>query len=130
MASLRDSRVIVARQLLSAFQGSPERMSNDIVREGGRGSAMDPKNAKDAASRKVVSERLRRFFAALTTQLATGTVEIWSKVERRLADKRSDDKRSDVVSAGENPSSPGERRRQPARQQPIQQQQMKAQDEK
>jgi hypothetical protein len=30
-----------------------------------------------------VSERLRQF--ALTTQLATGTAEIWSKVEERLA---------------------------------------------
>jgi len=46
---------------------------------------MYPKDAKGAALRKAVAERHRRFSADLTTQLAGGTAEIWSSVERRLA---------------------------------------------
>ena len=42
---------------------------------------MEPNKQSDAASRRAVTERLRRFFAELTAQLSAGTTEIWSRVE-------------------------------------------------
>jgi hypothetical protein len=77
---------------------------------------MNPKDGNDAALRKAVAERLRRFFAHLTAQFAAGTADIWSRVERRLAH-----------------GSPGSGATPPAsdfKQQPVQQQQKKAEDPK
>jgi len=61
-------------------------MSNDIVAPV-RERFMAPRNPEDAASRRIVTERLRRFFADLTTQLTSGSAEIWNRVERRRAHK-------------------------------------------
>jgi hypothetical protein len=36
-------------------------------------------------ARKIVSERLQRFFVALNDQIANGTEELWQRVESRLA---------------------------------------------
>lgn len=76
---------------------------------------MDAKNGRDAARRKVVAVRLRRFFAELTAQLAAGTAGIWSRVERGLIHK------SPEIEARSSPDF------QP---QPVQQQQKKAEEEK
>ena len=80
---------------------------------------MVDRNPNDAALRKVVTERLRRFFADLTAQLEAGTAEIWSRVERRLARKSRE-----IESEGEVPPSPGFPT--PMQQQPVQQQQTKS----
>jgi hypothetical protein len=37
---------------------------------------------------RIVSKRLRAFFAALTAELATGGADLWAKVESRLTHKR------------------------------------------
>ena len=75
-----------------------------------------------AARRRAVSERLRRFFADLTAQLAAGTAEIWHKVEQRSAQPTTP----------EATSAPPHYLTQPMQQQPEQQQQAKAEpgDEK
>ena len=81
---------------------------------------MDARNPKDAAQRRAVTERLRRFFADLTGQLGAGTAEIWSKVERRITHQPTPEQ-----SAGEVPGTP----RPPhttVQPQPMQQQQSKA----
>ncbi len=48
---------------------------------------MTEQDQKRAAARRAVSERLRRFIAALAAQLSEGTAELWAKVEGRLANK-------------------------------------------
>ena len=48
---------------------------------------MNTSGRKGPAARKAVTERLRRFFAERTAQLAAGTAEIWSRVERQIAKK-------------------------------------------
>jgi hypothetical protein len=48
---------------------------------------MNTSDRKGPAARKAVTERLRRFFAERTAQLAAGTAEIWSRVERQIAKK-------------------------------------------
>jgi hypothetical protein len=72
-----------------------------------------------------VADRLRRFFAEWTAQLAAGTAEIWARVERRLAHKPPE-----VAPDGDAAPPPGIRHT-PMQQQPVQQQQQKtAEDEK
>jgi len=82
-------------------------MSNDIVAPV-RERFMAPRNPEDAASRRIVTRRLRRFFADLTTELTSGSAEIWNRAERRRA-------RMPAKAAGEAPHP-----------QPVQQQQSKA----
>ncbi|MEJ0077491.1 MAG: hypothetical protein WDO17_19050 [Alphaproteobacteria bacterium] len=48
---------------------------------------MNPRDQGPIASRRAVAERLRRFFAELTTQLAAGSADIWERVQRGLTDK-------------------------------------------
>jgi hypothetical protein len=82
---------------------------------------MKGRNPEDAAAlRRVVTQRLQRFFADLTTRLAAGTAEIWRKVERRLGQP------SGSEPEGTTPP-PGSVR--PMQQQPVQQQQTKAEPE-
>jgi hypothetical protein len=76
---------------------------------------MARKNPQDAASRRIVTERLRRFFTDLTAQVASGTAEIWNRAERRRAHEPS-------RAAGEAPH----RTTIPMQNQPVQQQQSKA----
>ena len=76
---------------------------------------MAPKNPEDVPSRRIVTERLRRFFADLTTQLTAGSAEIWNRAERRRAHKPP-------KAAGEVPH----RAPVPMQDQPLQQQQSKA----
>lgn len=57
---------------------------------------------RDAASRRAVSERLRRFFDHLTTQLTAGTAEFWRAVERRRGEKSPD-----TQSGGDAAPAPG-----------------------
>ena len=87
-------------------------MSSDVVLSEREGLPMKAEDPKGIARRKVVTERLRRFSAELTTQPATGTAETWASVERRLAD-------NSFV-----PPSPT------MQQQPVQQQQQKPEDDK
>ena len=77
---------------------------------------MDPKRV----ARKMVAARLKRFFEHLTS--ATGTADLWQKVEHRLSQKRT---------ASETGTPPGALRT-PMQQQPVQQQQArtKAEDDK
>ena len=77
---------------------------------------MDTK--RKASARMAVTELLRRFFADLTTRLATGTADFWSKVEQRIPIK-SPDMESELTAP------PGVLRMS-MQQQPIQQQQAKA----
>ena len=81
---------------------------------------MNTRNSKDAAQRRAVTERLRRFFADLTGQLGAGTAEIWNKVERRITHQPPPEE-----AAGEVPDTPDPPHTaiQP---QPMQQQQSKA----
>ena len=81
---------------------------------------MNARNSKDAAQRRAVTERLRRFFADLTRQLGAGTAEIWSKVERRITHQQPPDE-----PAREVPDTPGPPHT-TAQPQPMQQQQSKA----
>jgi hypothetical protein len=46
---------------------------------------MDNKGQNSA--RRIVSERLRKFFAHLTAQPSSGTADLWAKVEARLASR-------------------------------------------
>lgn len=72
---------------------------------------MDP----NRAARKRVTALLKRFSEQLTSSLATGTAELWHKVERRLGHTPSDPApRSDQ---------PPPELRTPMQQQPMQQQQ-------
>ena len=66
---------------------------------------MDPKRV----ARKKVAARLKRFFEHLTS--ATGTADLWQKVEHRLSQKRT-------ASEAGTPAL-----RTPMQQQPVQQQQ-------
>ena len=84
---------------------------------------MNARNSKDAAQRRAVTQRLRRFFADLTGQLGAGTAEIWNKVERRVTHQHRPDE-----SAGEVPAAPGPPHT-TAQPQPMQQQQSKAKPE-
>ena len=84
---------------------------------------MNARNSSDAASRRAVAERLRRFFADLTTQLAAGPAEIWRTVERRRAEKSPDTER------GRDVGPPSGFRQMPMQQQQQQQQQPKAKPE-
>ena len=81
---------------------------------------MAPKNSRndpeDAASRRIVTERLRRFFADLTRQLTSGSAEIWNRAERRRAHQPPE------AAVGEAPY----RTTVPVQDQPVQQQQSKA----
>ena len=77
---------------------------------------MAPRNPEDAASRRIVTERLRRFFADLTTQLTSGSAEIWSRAERRRAHQPPEATRGEIP----------DRTRAPMHGQPVQQQQSKA----
>ena len=83
---------------------------------------MEPNKQSDAASRRAVTERLRRFFAELTAQLSAGTTEIWSRVERPLAHHLP--KRE----PGDDAPYPSTRPRR-SMQQPMQQQQSNAKPE-
>jgi len=85
---------------------------------------MDARNPKDAAQRRAVTERLRRFFADLTGQLGAGTGEIWNKVERRISQQPPPDE-----PAGEGPDTPGPPPHATAQPQPAQQQQSKTKPE-
>jgi hypothetical protein len=77
---------------------------------------MDTK--RKAIARMAVTELLRRFFGDLTTRLAAGTADFWSKVEQRLPIK-SPDMESELTAP------PGVLRMS-MQQQPMQQQQAKA----
>jgi hypothetical protein len=66
-------------------------------------------------ARKEVAALLKRFFAHLTSGLATGTADLWHKVEHRLAQKQAASERESGVPPGVL--------RTPMQQQPIQQQQ-------
>jgi hypothetical protein len=79
---------------------------------------MTHKDPRDAAMRRAVTERLRRFFAELTAQLAAGRAEIWAKVERRLTQKAQPD------TGHEGPANVS-----PAQSQPLQPHRSEAQSE-
>jgi len=64
------------------------------------------------ALRRAVAERLRKFFADWTAQLAAGSTQIWDGVQGRLSEKRP-----------EAPPEPVQNL--PMQQQPAQQQQSK-----
>jgi len=81
---------------------------------------MRPAETGKAAQRRAVSERLRRFFAALTAQLAAGTAEIWAKVERQMMSHPRESALDDVTTL------PPPVRLPIQQQQPVQQQQQKA----
>ena len=66
-------------------------------------------------ARKEVAALLKRFFEHLTSSLATGTADLWHKVELRLAQKRTPSEPDSVVPPGVL--------RTPMQQQPVQQQQ-------
>jgi hypothetical protein len=83
-----------------------EHMSNDVVLPPEAGMA-DRNN--EISLRRTVTQRLRRYFAALTEQLSAETGEFWSRVEQRLSRRSAD---------------PGVLRT-PMQQQPMQQQQVK-----
>ena len=84
---------------------------------------MNAKNSKDAAQRRAVTERLRRFFADLTGQLGAGTAELWNKVERRIIHQPPPEEPAGVVP--ETPGPPPTT----VQPQPIQQQQSRAKPE-
>ena len=79
---------------------------------------MTHKDPRDAAVRRAVTERLRRFFAELTAQLAAGRAEIWARVERRLTQRAQPD------TGHERPASVS-----PAHAQPLQPRRSAAQSE-
>jgi hypothetical protein len=66
-------------------------------------------------ARKNVAALLKRFFEHLTSSLATGSADLWHKVELRLAQKRTPSEPDSVVPPGVL--------RTPMQQQPVQQQQ-------
>ena len=72
-----------------------------------------------AAQRRAVTERLRRFFAALTGQLAAGTAEMWTRVERQITPRP----RESASDASDDAATPPPPVRLPLREQPMQQQQ-------
>lgn len=81
-----------------------------------------------AAQRRAVTERLRRFFAALTAQLAAGTAEIWSRVERQTTSRVVEPVRDESTrdeSLRDDVTAPPPPMRSPMQQQPLQQQQQK-----
>lgn len=77
---------------------------------------MDPKRA----ARQKVTELVKRFFEDLTSRFATGTADLWRKVEQR---HKSNPPEPDVRAPPETP-------RTPMQQQPVQQQQSKAEEDK
>ena len=77
---------------------------------------MDPKRT----ARERVADLLKRFFEGLTKQLASGTSEIWQKVEQRLPQKTASPE-------GDFQIPPGAMQTTSVRQQPVQQQQSKTQ---
>jgi hypothetical protein len=44
--------------------------------------------------KRLVSEQLRRFFAAVRDRATHGVDELWKQVERRFLDKKPDDRKS------------------------------------
>ena len=72
-------------------------------------------------ARKEVAALLKRFFEHLTSSLATGTADLWHKVELRLAQKRTASEPDTMVPPGVL--------RTPMQQQPMQQQQAKTKAE-
>ena len=79
---------------------------------------MDPKRA----ARQKVTELVKSFFEDLTSRFATGTADLWRKVEQRLPQKSS--------AAEPDVRVPPETLRTPMQQQPVQQQQSKAEEDK
>jgi hypothetical protein len=69
----------------------------------------------ERVAREKVAALLKRFFEHLTSSLATGTADLWHKVELRLAQKRTPSEPDSVVPPGVL--------RTPMQQQPVQQQQ-------
>jgi hypothetical protein len=49
--------------------------------------AMKPRDQHGIATRRAVAGRLRTFFAQLTTQFASGTSEMWDRVQRILSER-------------------------------------------
>ena len=78
---------------------------------------MTEREPHSAASRRAVSDLVRRFFADLTTQLTVGTTELWKKVEG-LAQPRTEGEASGSSNEAES------------QRQPVQQQQAKAEPKK
>jgi len=66
-------------------------------------------------ARKQVAALLKRFFEHLTSSLATGTADLWHKVEHRLSHEQAASEREAGTLPGVLPT--------PIQQQPIQQQQ-------
>jgi|GEM_PF-6658168 len=60
---------------------------------------------KRAARRKVM-ELVRRVFADLTTQLATGTADLWRRAEQRLAQEPNRSKADFGMPPGAPPAPP------------------------
>ena len=75
----------------------------------------------ERVARKKVAALLKRFFEHLTSGLATGTADLWRKVELRLAQKRAASEPDTMVPPGVL--------RTPMQQQPMQQQQAKTKAE-
>jgi len=73
-------------------------------------------------ARKEVAALLKRFFDHLTSSLATGTADLWHKVELRLAQKRAASEPDTMVP-------PGALRTPMQQQQPLQQPQAKTKAE-
>ena len=76
---------------------------------------MAPRNVQ-AVSRRIVTQRLRRFFVDLTTQLTSESAEIWNRAERRRVHRPPE------AAAAHAPY----RTTVPMQGQPVQQQQSKA----
>ena len=72
-------------------------------------------------ARRKVSVLLKRFFEHLTSSFATGTADLWHKVERRLAQGPPASARAPE----DEPMVPPGALRTPMQQQPLQQQQAK-----
>jgi len=72
-------------------------------------------------ARKEVAALLKRCFEHLTSSLATGTADLWHKVELRLAQKRTISEPDTMVPPGVLQA--------PMQQQPMQQQQAKTKAE-
>ena len=84
---------------------------------------MDPKRA----ARQRVTELLRRFFEGLKGQLATGTTDLWQKVQQRVS---PNPETGNPRTSGPELSIPPGTQHMPVQPQPMQQQQSKTQDEK
>ena len=52
---------------------------------------MRTKDVRKAAARKIVTARLRQFFATLSRQMGEGTMEVWQRVQVRLAARKPSD---------------------------------------